>query len=184
VRSSRLLFTDLNKSAVRCAIRNAQSMGVAPVEGRTGNMFEPIRKHEAFDLIIFAAPFFPSIRNATVAPADRAGGKGSEFAEQFVQQVSPFLLESGHAITYLPEYVRPDPVQRAAQSAGLCCEIVEKFILYPFVPKFRFPLCHEIQYRSEIERATGHVFRDETWGGRQFLSFKMRYFVLSRTRPA
>lgn len=177
-RVSQLVFSDISKTAVRCACKNAKKLKIHKFEGRVGDMFQTISVMENFDLIVFGAPFLPCIPGVSLEDIDCGGKTGSELAERFVSQVRAFLADGACAVTYFPDYIDSAPIKHRAVQAGLHYRVIDKFILYPFEPKFGFPLCHEITYRRQLEEATGYRFREEWWAGRRYICFKMVFFLL------
>ena len=59
-RASRVVAVDVNPFAVCLAWENVRLNGLeGKVEVRLGNLFQPIKQNEKFNLIIFNPPFFP-----------------------------------------------------------------------------------------------------------------------------
>jgi len=58
-KAKKVVATDINPQAVKCAKINAKINNVAEkIDVRCGNLFEPV-KNEKFDLIIFSPPYLP-----------------------------------------------------------------------------------------------------------------------------
>jgi DNA-binding transcriptional regulator LsrR (DeoR family)/SAM-dependent methyltransferase len=183
-RPYRVVFSDIDSAAVNCASHNAKKMKLQNYEKRVGDMFDAIAPPEKFDFIVFGAPFFPRLSGIQMERTDVAGKRGNELGVRFVGEVSQFLSDRGYALTYLADYIDATPLTSAASAAGLKYEVIEKYILYPFEPRFHFPQAHEIVYRREIESTCGYRFEEDIWDGRRFLRFKMVYFLLSKKRIA
>jgi hypothetical protein len=143
-------------------------------------MFQSINKEERFDLIVFGAPFFPELPDAEIPITDRGGVRGDELAVRFASEAPRFLNAGGCAITYMADFVDSLKLVQTAARAGLHCQREEKFVLYPFLPRYGFPVCHEIKYREQIERACQYFFHEEIVDGRRFLRFKMVFFMFSK----
>lgn len=59
-KAKKVVATDINPLAVKCAKINAKINSVTEkIDIRHGNLFDPV-KNERFDLIIFSPPYFPS----------------------------------------------------------------------------------------------------------------------------
>jgi SAM-dependent methyltransferase len=57
-RAGRVVATDINPQAVRCALMNAQALRLNhKIEMRTGDLFEPVHG-EQYDVILFNPPFY------------------------------------------------------------------------------------------------------------------------------
>lgn len=60
-KAKKVVATDISPYSVRCARDNARQNGVfAKMDIREGSLFEPLRKSERFDVIVFNAPYLPT----------------------------------------------------------------------------------------------------------------------------
>jgi carbamoyltransferase len=116
--SDRVLAVDINHRAARCARFNAQVSDATNVEVVVGDLFEPVRAGERFDLITANPPFVPS-------PADelifRDGGRSGEVIQQrIVARVPSHLAPGGIAqmVTELGEREDEPIVRRLRQWLG------------------------------------------------------------------
>jgi len=117
-KAKKVVATDLNPSAVKCARLNAKINGVAhKVEVRRGDLFQSIEKTERFDVIIFNAPYLPTPPNEqrTWIGQSWAGGPNGR------QIIDPFILEAPH---YLKRKGKILLVQSSLTSIS---ETLEKF---------------------------------------------------------
>ncbi len=60
-KAQKVVATDVNPHAVKCAKLNAKTNRVShKIDVRHGDMFQPIRKTERFNVIVFNAPYLPT----------------------------------------------------------------------------------------------------------------------------
>jgi methylase of polypeptide subunit release factors len=93
----RVLATDLNPEAVRCAQINALVHHLEDkIETRVGDLFEPAGA-ERFDLILFNPPFYHGRPHDLAA----AAWTSPDAFERFLQQLPLHLTETGRALVVL-----------------------------------------------------------------------------------
>ena len=102
-KGARVVATDINFHALKCAKNNAKQNRVSEkVEFRLGSIFEPIKPDEKFDLIIFNAPYLPSEKplekQSLIERAWSGGREGRELIDAFISQVSKFIKETGRVL--------------------------------------------------------------------------------------
>ena len=101
-KAKKVVATDLNPRAVRCAQMNAELNNVVDkIDVRLGNMFEPISEDEKFNVIVFNAPYLPSEESEQKTWIDRAwagGSSGREIIDQFISRAPQHLVEKGRII--------------------------------------------------------------------------------------
>ena len=99
-RAFRVVAVDVNPFAVCLAWENVRLNGLeGKVEVRLGNLFQPIKQNEKFNLIIFNPPFFPGKPKNVVENAwiDEDG----EIMQKFFSKVGMYLFPGGRVqITY------------------------------------------------------------------------------------
>ncbi len=101
-----LISTDINPYAVKNTIENYE-MNKEKIKGsfdvRIGSLFEPIKKDEKFDVIIFNPPYLPKDNRGLIDKdewLDKAvhGGKdGLKYTKKFILNVSKYLKKKGIA---------------------------------------------------------------------------------------
>jgi len=99
LKASRVIATDINPYAAKCAKLNAEINGVSEkIDILIGDLFNPIRANSTFDAILFNAPYLPDEkRSGSKRLIDYAwsGGKdGREVIDRFIQ--------------YAPKHLKPD----------------------------------------------------------------------------
>jgi len=98
-KARKVVATDVNPHAVECAKLNAEINRVASkTDVRLGSLFQPIRKTERFDVIIFNAPYLPSSsseRKSWIGRAWAGGPTGRQFIDQFIKEAPRYLNRDG-----------------------------------------------------------------------------------------
>jgi release factor glutamine methyltransferase len=98
-KAKKVVATDINPHAVRCARMNARQNGVqSKMDIRQGNLFESIEKDEKFDIIIFNAPYLPtseSEKRSWEGKAWAGGRSGRHVIEPFVCEAPKYLKKRG-----------------------------------------------------------------------------------------
>lgn len=97
-RSRRVVATDINEHAIKCALKNTITNRTYNVELKEGNLFEPV-EGEKFDLILFNTPYLPTdedekIDNELNAAFD-GGLEGRDTINQFLEGLKEHLKEKG-----------------------------------------------------------------------------------------
>jgi len=98
-KAKKVVATDINPYAVRCARINAgQNNVLAKIDIRQGSLFEPIGKSEKFDVIIFNAPYLPTSegeKRSWVGKAWAGGQSGRDIIEPFISKALNHLKKKG-----------------------------------------------------------------------------------------
>ena len=99
---SKVVATDINPAALRCARENAATNGVSDqIDFRFGHLFEPVAG-ERFDLAIFNPPYLPIGHGEAIGrPLDRAweaGPYGREAIDEFLLELPKHLALKGRAL--------------------------------------------------------------------------------------
>jgi methylase of polypeptide subunit release factors len=90
--ASRVLLTDIDPRAVRCALANARTNGLRVAEGRAGDLFSPC-PGERFDVIIGNLPQTPGPRRFD--PARWGGRDGARHLIRFLREAPGHLRPGG-----------------------------------------------------------------------------------------
>lgn len=97
-RTKRVVATDINEQAVKCALKNTVTNKTYNIELRQGHLFEPVEE-EKFDLILFNTPYLPTEEDekldSELNAAFDGGLEGREIIDQFIEQVKDYLNEEG-----------------------------------------------------------------------------------------
>jgi len=97
-RSRKVVATDINEDAIKCASKNTIVNRTYNVELRKGDLFEPV-KDEKFDLILFNTPYLPTEEDekldSELNAAFDGGLEGRETIDKFIEEVNDYLNEGG-----------------------------------------------------------------------------------------
>lgn len=97
-KSGKVIATDINDYAIKCAVKNAVTNKAYNIELRKGDLFEPV-SGEKFDLILFNTPYLPTSEdeklNGKLNAAFDGGLKGREIIDEFLIHVMDHLNENG-----------------------------------------------------------------------------------------
>jgi release factor glutamine methyltransferase len=98
----KVVATDINPNAVRCAVYNASLNKVADkIEIRKGSLLEPVKVGERFDVIVFNAPYLPSeaCEERDLTSRAWAGGEsGRRIIDRFIIEALAHLTTNGRIL--------------------------------------------------------------------------------------
>jgi len=98
-KAKRVVAVDVNPYAIECATNNAQTNdGKDRIEFRQGDLFQPIKQNENFDLILFNAPYLPSEpdeEKSWIGKAWAGGPEGRTVIDLFLVDAPNFLADGG-----------------------------------------------------------------------------------------
>lgn len=98
----KVVATDINPYAIKCAKENARKNSVEDrVEFRLGDLFQPIRSDETFSLILFNAPYLPSKpseQKSWIGRAWAGGANGRDLVDRFITNAPEFLSAGGRIL--------------------------------------------------------------------------------------
>lgn len=95
--AARVVATDINPEAVRCAQLNATAHHLEhKIETRTGDLFAPVRD-ETFDLVLFNPPFY----HGHARDAADAAWRSPDVFERFLRELPQHLSADGRALVVL-----------------------------------------------------------------------------------
>ncbi len=96
--TSNVIATDINKNAIKCALKNAITNHTYNVELREGNLFEPVQDKK-FDLVLFNTPYLPTEEEerleGNINTAFDGGLDGREIIDTFIDSVKDYLKKGG-----------------------------------------------------------------------------------------
>lgn len=102
-KAKKVIATDVNPHAVKCARLNAKLNGVSSrMEIRLGDLFQPIHKTERFDKIVFNAPYLPTsqLEQRTWIGRSWAGGPtGRQLINRFIMEAPHYLKRKGNILS-------------------------------------------------------------------------------------
>lgn len=129
-KGGRVVATDINPHALKCAENNAKLNGVhRKIEFRLGSLFEPIKQDEKFSLIAFNAPYLPSEpleKQQLIDKAWSGGQNGREVIDAFISKVSSFLAENGRVLLVQSSLSNIDKTLQRFAQMGFRAEVIAK----------------------------------------------------------
>lgn len=116
---TRIVGIDIEDDAVALVAENAQANGVGErIQVRIGNLFEPVRSGETFDLIFGELPFIPvdpELQAQYVAAGHASeilnvsgGPDGRTLVDQLIAQGAPLLNSGGALVLIQPSFIGVD----------------------------------------------------------------------------
>jgi release factor glutamine methyltransferase len=121
--AQRVIATDINPYAVKCAKLNAENNHVeSKIEVRLGDLFKPIRKNEKFNVNIFNAPYLPSCKREQETYIGRAwaGGRtGRRIIDQFIVETPRYLKRDGRILLVQSSLTKIGETLRKLQEVNL-----------------------------------------------------------------
>lgn len=129
-KAARVVATDLNPMAVEAAKMNVQANGLeAQIEVRLGDLFEPVRPGEKFDLIVFNPPYLPPDVEEPRDWLTRAwcgGEKGRKVTERFIHGIAGFLKPKGRVLLVQSSLAGIEETRRKLRAEGFSVRTVGK----------------------------------------------------------
>lgn len=96
-KTERVVAVDINPYAIECAIKNAQTNGVEyQIQFRKGDLFQPIKTNEKFNLILFNSPYLPSEPDEEKSWIEKAwagGPDGRRVIDRFLVDAPNYLAD-------------------------------------------------------------------------------------------
>ncbi|MGZ7069748.1 MAG: HemK2/MTQ2 family protein methyltransferase [Methanobacterium sp.] len=97
-KAGKVIATDINDYAIKCAIKNVVTNKAYNIELKKGSMFEPVQG-EKFDLILFNAPYLPTSEDEKIDEelntAFDGGPEGRDIIDEFIGEVKHHLNKEG-----------------------------------------------------------------------------------------
>lgn len=97
-KAARVVATDINPQAIKCATKNLIANRAYNVELREGNLFEPVSE-EKFDLILFNTPYLPThedeVLDDDINAAWDGGINGRKIIDKFLDSLYEHIRIGG-----------------------------------------------------------------------------------------
>jgi release factor glutamine methyltransferase len=130
VQASEVVAVDINPYAVRCAKENARLNRVLnKMVFLQGNLFTPIREKLKFDVILFNAPYLPSVQvdaENWLEHAWSGGLNGRQIIDRFICEASKHLKRNGCIFLMQSTLSNVDKTLEKFEEKSLRTEIVAK----------------------------------------------------------
>jgi len=99
-KADKVVITDISPVAMKCAKLNVSYNDLSDkVDVRLGDLFDPIKKHEKFDLILFNPPYIPVEKEEKkldwLEKAWDGGKNGREITDKFLEEFNYYLKKRG-----------------------------------------------------------------------------------------
>ena len=134
-KAKKVVATDINPYAIKCAEKNAKMNCVEDrIEFRLGDLFQPIRTHETFSLILFNAPYLPSElyeERSWIGRAWAGGPRGREVIDRFIVNAPEFLTADGKILLVQSSLSDIDKTLERFDETGLEAKVVAD-VEFPF----------------------------------------------------
>jgi release factor glutamine methyltransferase len=99
---AKVIATDISPCAIRCAKENAKSSQLhAKIDFIQGDLFNPIKKELAFDLILFNPPYLPiepMERGSWLDAAWIGGTSGRKIIDRFIREAPEHVNRDGSVL--------------------------------------------------------------------------------------
>jgi release factor glutamine methyltransferase len=129
--AQRIVATDISPAAVENARANVLRHRVADrVEIRLGDLFEPIRGNEKFDIVFWNSPFHFAPERAELTMLQRAMfDPGYEAIRRYVLEGHQYVKPDGSLfLQFSSAYGRSDLLQQFVREAGLSMQVRRRWI--------------------------------------------------------
>jgi release factor glutamine methyltransferase len=127
-KAKKVVATDINPHAAKCAIQDAKSnRASSKIQVRLGDLFEPISETEKFSLIVFNAPYLPSTRGEHRSWKSRAwagGSTGRRVIDRFIKNAPRYLDARGRILLVQSTLSDVDETLRRFREMGLDVRVV------------------------------------------------------------
>jgi release factor glutamine methyltransferase len=127
-KAQKVIATDVNPHAAKCARLNVKINEVSgKIEVRLGDLFQPIRKTERFDVIVFNAPYLPSSlrEQRTWLGRSWAGGpSGRRLIDRFITEAPRYLKRNGKIVLVQSSLANIDETLVKFREAGLATLVI------------------------------------------------------------
>jgi release factor glutamine methyltransferase len=134
-KAKKVVATDINPHAIKCAEKNSKMNRVeGKIEFRLGDLFQPIRPDETFGLILFNAPYLPSElaeERSWIRRAWAGGPSGREIIDRFITEALEFLKADGKISLVQSSLSDIDKTMERFYETGLKARIVAE-VEFPF----------------------------------------------------
>ncbi|MGD2066390.1 MAG: class I SAM-dependent methyltransferase [Candidatus Bathyarchaeota archaeon] len=98
-KAKRVVAVEVNPYAIECASKNAQTNEVEDrIDFRQGDLFQPIKQNEKFDVIMFNSPYLPSEpdeEKSWIGKAWAGGPDGRAVIDRFLVDFPNYLGDGG-----------------------------------------------------------------------------------------
>jgi len=135
-RAERVLGIDINPQAVRCAKVNAKTNGIGgKMDLVRGDLFQPLKPNERFDLILFNPPYLPTpereSKGGWLEKAWSGGPSGRRVIDRFLFEAPRHLTQEGVILLTHSDLSNVKRTRTILEGKGLKTEILDE-LNFPF----------------------------------------------------
>lgn len=125
--SRKVIATDINPAAMKCALKNVITNHTYNVELREGNLFEPV-EDEKFDVVLFNTPYLPTTEDEKLEgqlnAAFDGGLDGRDTIDAFIDGVKNVLKKEGRIQMVQSSLADNDKTLQRLKDIGFEAEII------------------------------------------------------------
>lgn len=121
--ATEVVLTDIDPTAVSCALQNADRNGIECVDGRVGSMFAPVRG-ERFDIIITTLPQLPA--PVPILAARYGGPDGLRYLRKLADKASNYLTPGGRLYMLITDWAWPPRIETLFKKRGFTFQRVAR----------------------------------------------------------
>lgn len=129
-RASEVVAIDINPYAIKCAKKNSiENGGFSKMSFIRADLFSPLRKEEKFNLILFNAPYLPTMIDGEITWLEKAwtgGSDGRGVIDAFILRAPKYLDSLGEILLMQSNLASLEQTTHNFQTQGLQTEIVAK----------------------------------------------------------
>jgi len=132
-RAERVVATDINPYAAKCAKLNVKMHGVSEkIDILIGDLFSPIKENYTFNMILFNAPYLPdekieeSESKSLIDYAWSGGKDGRQTIDRFLQQASKHLKSGGKILLVQSTLSNVEETLRKFRQEGFQARVIDK----------------------------------------------------------
>ena len=165
--------TDIHEDSIKCAKYNA-SLNNVKLDVRVGNLFEPIKEGELFDVIVSNMTSLPTPPDEQydeyITRTVDAGPDGRKYLDPLIRQMPQYLKENGCFLTQHSNFANIEKTKQMLEELGFDVEV--KIYEYPvgktsgqridYFLKCLPENCHPIRRAGKWYQRIG-VFKARRW---------------------
>ncbi len=124
---AKVVGIDISIIAAKCSKYNSQINKVRQnLNIIVGDLMNPLKKSQKFDLIIFNPPYLPELRltDSIIERAWNGGKKGNEIILRFIKEIKDYLSENGRILMVFSSLSRPEEIFNTIEKLELSYRII------------------------------------------------------------
>lgn len=137
-KAKKVVAIDISPIAVKCARHNVKTNNLLDkVDVRLGNLFQPLRSSEKFDLIIFNPPYLPKSSygdDDLISKTWNGGKSGRDVIDKYLEDFDKYLKYKGNVQIVQSNFSNPCLTIRKFKDKGFSVQITASKKL-PFFEK-------------------------------------------------